>query len=90
MPPIQSKTVDLRKKATNIEQRFVANSSRKIFNEKLVLLMIWLYENHPCYLVDDVLTKMKEYVDKDAQEIELLKETLKKGSGGVVMERRFL
>lgn len=90
MPPIQSKPVELRKQATNIEQSFVANSSRKTYNAKLVLFMIWLYENHPSYLVDDVLAKMKENDEKDAEEIELAKQTLKKRSGGAVTERRFL
>jgi hypothetical protein len=57
-----------------------------------------LYENHPCYLVDDILAKMKENDDKDAEEIKLVRETLKKRSdaalkkrsGAAVMERRFL
>jgi hypothetical protein len=58
MPPVQSKpskSIDLRQSTVAIESNFVSSSSKGTYNSKLVLFVLWLYDNNHHEFIDDEL-----------------------------------
>ena len=97
MPLLQSSPIDIRKEASNIEQSFVAISSRKTYNAKLTLFLLWLYDNHPEYLVDDIVPTMIEKDNEDTDHYKNMKESatrsgsrMKTNKAAVIHERKKL
>ncbi len=50
-----------------IEQSFVAVSSNTSYKAKIVLFMLWLYDNHRSYLSQEYLPMMDERNDEDVK-----------------------
>ena len=62
-PVDHPRPVDLRQSTDNIENNFVGDSTKDTYYQKLVIFMMWLFDNHQAFICDNILTEMKE---KDA------------------------
>ena len=71
--------VDLRKSAENVEKCFVGSSSRVTYNHKIVMFMVWLFDNRQKHLEKSALLRMKKMAKMDGvQAREKKKESGKK------------
>lgn len=57
--------VDLRKSAENFEKCFFGTSLQVTYNHKIVMFMVWLFDNHEKHLEKNALLRMKKMAKMD-------------------------